>query len=301
VESVLQVPAQNDVVDQRPIQGQAPPVSPPNAGGCIDCRPILNPGLVAVPTGTGSAPRGDLSAQATGLTVMVSLVSANGVPFNRVIVSPGATGPDGTPVAASYQQITLASPRTSANIMLTVVAGQPFTAQFAIVRDSQLPTGYAGAAIPVTPLGSGALQVTMTWNTTADMDLHVIEPNGTHVFYALPAPSGGTARLDVDDQDGFGPENIFVPMGGAAAGTYQVYLVHFSGPAPTVATIRVTLGTGPTALVRTFTRTTTAASITTGVNVANVNVLGNQVTEVTGTRASPDERGSSSLSAGKKP
>jgi hypothetical protein len=65
---------------------------------------------------------------------MVSLVSANGVPFNRVIVSPGATGPDGTPVAASYQQITLASPRTSANIMLTVVGGQPITAPFAILR-----------------------------------------------------------------------------------------------------------------------------------------------------------------------
>ena len=138
----------------------------------------------------------------------------------------------------------------------------------------------------------------MTWNTTADMDIHVIEPNGTHVFYA--APNGSTARLDVDDTDGFGPENIFVPTGGAAAGTYQVYLVHYSGPAPTVATIRVTLGTGPTALVRTFTRTTTAASTTTGVNVANVNVLASQITDVTGTRVSPDEPGNFSLSAGKK-
>ena len=146
VESVLQVPEQSDVVDQQQIPGPPPPVEPPNAGGCVDCRPVLNPGLVAIPLGLSSAQRGEVSPQATGVMVMVALVSANGVPFNRVIVAPGSTRPDGTPVSASSQQITLASPRTSANIILAVVAGEPFTAQFAIVRDSQLPTGYAGAS-----------------------------------------------------------------------------------------------------------------------------------------------------------
>jgi hypothetical protein len=150
-------------------------------------------------------------------------------------------------------------------------------------------------------VGSGALQVTLTWDTTADMDLHVIEPNGTHVYYATP--QGTTATLDVDDTDGFGPENILVPTNGAASGTYQVYLVHFFGPAPTTATIRITLGTGPNAIVRTFTRTTTAASSTTGINVANVNVLTQTITDVTGTRPTADERelSNSSLGVKKKP
>ena len=131
------------------------------------------------------------------------------------------------------------------------------------------------------------------------MDLHVIEPNGTHVYYSNTI--GTTARLDLDDTDGSGPENIFVPTGGAASGTYQVFIVHFGGPVPTTTSIRVTLGTGPSAVVRTFTRTTTVSSSSIGVNVANINVLAGQVTEVTGTRASPDEREASSLRVGKKP
>ena len=140
------------------------------------------------------------------------------------------------------------------------------------------------------PLGTGALQVTLRWDTTVDMDLHVIEPNGTHVFYN--APNGTTARLDVDDRDGFGPENIFVSAGQAAAGVYQIYLVQYSeGDVATRATISVTLDSGtPAAQTFTFSRTTTTGNPAAGFNVANVNVLTRQVVETTGTRVA-DERG----------
>ena len=83
------------------------------------------------------------------------------------------------------------------------------------------------------------MQVTLTGNSTADIDLHVIEPDGTHVYFA--SDTGVTTRLDVDDIDGFGPENIFVNTGGAAAGTYQIFIVHFSGDVPTTSTIAVTM------------------------------------------------------------
>ena len=127
-----------------------------------------------------------------------------------------------------------------------------------------------------------AFTATLTWNTTADMDLHVIEPNGAHVYYGTP--TGTTARLDVDDTNGFGPENIFVNS--AAAGAIKVHIVHYGGAAPTTSTIALTLG-GQTV---TLSRTTTAASSATGINVANVNVLTGQVTPTTGTRVA-DERG----------
>jgi uncharacterized protein YfaP (DUF2135 family) len=119
--------------------------------------------------------------------------------------------------------------------------------------------------------------------------LHVIEPSGTHVYFA--ARNGVTATLDVDDLDGFGPENIFVASGSAATGTYQVFIVHYNGPVPTTSTITVSLS-GPTSSKRTFSRTTKSVSTSLGYNVANVNVFTGEVTETTGTRTSPtDERG----------
>jgi hypothetical protein len=137
-------------------------------------------------------------------------------------------------------------------------------------------------------LGTGDLQVTLTWNTATDIDLHVIEPNGTHVFYA--SRNGVTARLDVDDVNGFGPENIFVGSAGAQAGTYQFYIVHFSGSIPTTSTIAVNLRPGtPSAQTLLFSRTTSAGNPGTGFNVANVNVLTGQIVETFGTRAA-DER-----------
>ena len=127
-----------------------------------------------------------------------------------------------------------------------------------------------------------AFTATLTWKTTADMDPHTIEPGGSHVFYG--APTGATARLDLDDTNGFGPENVFVNS--AAAVTYQVYIVHYGGAAPTTSTIALTLGGQTT----TLSRTTTAASSAVGINVASVNVLTGQVTPTTGTRAG-DSRG----------
>jgi len=133
-------------------------------------------------------------------------------------------------------------------------------------------------------LPSGGLGITLTWNTTADIDLHVLESSSAHVFYANRM--GPTARLDVDDTNGFGPENIFVSTERAAAGVYQVYINHFGGSL-TTSTITITLNAGTAgAITRTFTRTTTNSAGTS--NVANVNVLTGQIIETTGTRA-PDE------------
>jgi hypothetical protein len=138
-------------------------------------------------------------------------------------------------------------------------------------------------------LGVGDLQITLTWNTTVDMDLHVIEPNGTHVYFANR--NGVTARLDVDDLNGFGPENIFVSAAAAAAGTYQVYVVHFSGSTPTTSTIAINLRPGtPSAQTLLFSRSTPSGNSGVGYNVANVNVQTGQIVETFGTRAA-DERG----------
>lgn len=76
--------------------------------------------------------------------------------------------------------------------------------------------------------GHGEVQVTLTWNNIADIDLHVIDPDGVEIYYAhRTSPSGG--QLDYDNTYGYGPENIFWPPNAAPQGTYQVFVKHFSG------------------------------------------------------------------------
>ena len=54
----------------------------------------------------------------------------------------------------------------------------------------------------------GDPQFTLIWDSDADLDLHVIEPGGSEIYWeARNAKKGG--ELDVDDVDGQGPENIF--------------------------------------------------------------------------------------------
>jgi hypothetical protein len=83
----------------------------------------------------------------------------------------------------------------------------------------------------------GDPQFTLVWDSQADIDLHVLEPGGAHIFWEDRHGRFG-GELDVDDVDGFGPENIYwvvdrtdqgkVVKGRGPAGRYQ-WFVHFYG------------------------------------------------------------------------
>jgi hypothetical protein len=60
-----------------------------------------------------------------------------------------------------------------------------------------------------TCVGQGALRFTLTWSLNGDMDLHVLPPCGTEIYWQRLSACGGT--LDVDDTTLRGPENIFWP------------------------------------------------------------------------------------------
>lgn len=83
-----------------------------------------------------------------------------------------------------------------------------------------------------------ALRANLTWNTNfTDMDLYMMNPAGDICYYANQNVGGMV--LDIDDTDGFGPENISVvtPM----AGSYEVRVENFTGMSawPTTVTVRV--------------------------------------------------------------
>jgi hypothetical protein len=91
---------------------------------------------------------------------------------------------------------------------------------------------------------SGVIQIGLSWNTTVDIDLHVVDPFGEEIYYNHPASSSG-GYLDRDDVDGFGPENIYWTEN-IPDGTYKVYLVYYdpsTGPV-TDFTVRVINGLG---------------------------------------------------------
>lgn len=113
--------------------------------------------------------------------------------------------------------------------------------------DGDVALQMANLQFPPAVLGSGAITITLTWGSQPDVDLHVIEPNGTHVYFAHQ--SGPSGYLDLDDVDGEGPEHYFVPCDTLEEGNYDVGVNYFYGLAPEVAQVQVSTSDGNT---RTF-------------------------------------------------
>ena len=80
----------------------------------------------------------------------------------------------------------------------------------------------------------GDLKITLLWEVRADIDLHVIEPNGNHIyFHHKHSATGGF--LDVDNTRGGkgSAENIY--WTDPPSGAYQVSVMYYApmnGPAP---------------------------------------------------------------------
>src|SRR5581483_3450251 len=80
-------------------------------------------------------------------------------------------------------------------------------------------------------VGTGDVRVTLIWDTTDDLDLHVIDPSNAEIYYGNRNSASGGA-LDVDSNAGCGTpqphpvENIFW-ANTAPAGTYTVKVDYF--------------------------------------------------------------------------
>jgi hypothetical protein len=69
--------------------------------------------------------------------------------------------------------------------------------------------------------------VTASWDTdNTDIDLHVVEPDGTHVYFSNSNPGGTNGRLSLDATQGFGPEQYRNQR--PYKGDYRVFLTYYS-------------------------------------------------------------------------
>ncbi|MCB1155350.1 hypothetical protein KDL45_16950 [bacterium] len=79
--------------------------------------------------------------------------------------------------------------------------------------------------------GTGDIKVSLTFDASEDLDLYVVEPDGTSINFTSPkSPSGGELDLDSNplcDIDGVNNENIYWPIGSAPSGEYQVLVDYF--------------------------------------------------------------------------
>ncbi len=81
-------------------------------------------------------------------------------------------------------------------------------------------------------LGTGDVQVTLLWDSAADLDLHVIDPFGDEVSFVSPTSASG-GELDVDMHEycegASNPvENVFWPPGEAPRGSYQAGVMFYA-------------------------------------------------------------------------
>ena len=161
--------------------------------------------------------------------------------FNRVIIA--VDGVEG------YWELTLPGSVTAQDIILSVGQDVPensFTVEYAAGTSAGI-----GAPdvefVSVVQVGTGDIQVSVSWNVESDVDLHVVEPNGEEIYYGNDVSnSGGTLDLDSNAAcgiDGKKNENITWPTQAPPRGTYTVRVDYWDSCGVTstnyVVTIRV--------------------------------------------------------------
>ena len=100
----------------------------------------------------------------------------------------------------------------------------------------------ARCVVPVLAVSDQGLRIEVSWDTATDMDTHLLRPSGVawqqnndDCYYANRNPEWGVPgdddnpRLDIDDTDGFGPENINIDV--PEDGVFRAGILAFRGRA----------------------------------------------------------------------
>jgi len=165
----------------------------------------------ALPTaGNGAQVTAVLPAQVLrGGTVQTTLVSTT--PFSRAIF--------GIPGINDHWELTLAAPVTSVTVLIVISTEMPQTSfNLRLGGGSASSVGpYQSTDLSVIFVGTGEIQTNVTWDSPADVDLHLIDPSGKEIYYASRTSTTG-GQLDLDSNaacgtDGPRAENIFWPDG----------------------------------------------------------------------------------------
>ena len=201
-----------------------------NAGRLLDgFAPTTGGGPVAAVSGNQTIINGGSSS------LMVTAPS----PFNTIYVSIGGSSLGITTEASSgiggVYEVTLPAATKSAALVLAFsqdIPTSPFDLFFAVADNDEVAGPLAALTFDVIRVGTDDVQVTLSWDTDADVDLHVVDPSGEEIYYGnRESASGGMLDLDSNaacSTDDVRNENITWSVGSAPQGTYIVRVDYWS-------------------------------------------------------------------------
>ena len=120
----------------------------------------------------------------------------------------------------------------------------PFCLQVTGVDDGGAAGPPACRTLQIAGVGGGDVQITVSWDTDADLDLHVLDPNGDEIYFNQPAVDSGGV-LDLDSLCGprsfIRNEHVGWSQGSPPAGKYEVRVNHWEncGAAETNYTVSI--------------------------------------------------------------
>jgi hypothetical protein len=169
------------------------------------------------------------SASATGALILggtTRVVITSQTPFTKVIVS--------VRDVEGFYELELDEETTATSLILFLPQQFPnlsFNLRFAVVGQERVGFprnigNYAEIPVNIRQVGTGDVQVSLSWDTPSDVDLHVVDPAGEEIYYA-DRSSASNGVLDLDSNpacriDRINNENITWPTGLAPRGTYIV-------------------------------------------------------------------------------
>jgi hypothetical protein len=228
---------------------------------------ILRQGSAPAANGGPTNSVAGFAAMVTGGSSQQTVTGASA--FTQVIVV--------VPGMENYYELTIPSGTTVPIILraATTLPNMSLALEYAVGDGSTLGA-YSSQNVRIISVGSGDVQVSVSWSDSSDVDLHVIDPNGDEIFYGQKSsPSGGNLDLDSNaacsrnsDNTFKSNENVVWPLGGGAHGTYTVKLAYWSAcgvTAPTEYVITVAVvGSAPQFFTGSFTGPGTGGGAGTG-------------------------------------
>ncbi len=171
-----------------------------------------------------------------GAAVPASEIAGGGPYFtltqDRVMNAVRALYPTTLPANATNSGVTSSGHEFAADYLFGLPTGPSLMSAYVAQIDAiEAPEGEAG---------DGIVTITLEWGGEPDVDLHVFEPDGSHVYYSTP--QGTSGYLDVDDTSGFGPEHYYASCQDLQTGAYSVGVNYYNGDAPETARIQVEAG-----------------------------------------------------------
>lgn len=109
------------------------------------------------------------------------------------------------------------------------------------LEDSSNWVGIQELLLNVEAVATATIQVSLTWDSQTDIDLWVVDKDGSKLYWADSSSPKFLGWLDFDNVYAYGPENMTFDYQ-MPAGDYKIYVHHFDGGVETNYQVTIAVG-----------------------------------------------------------